>query len=144
MEVKYKLMFNQTFMNYKIIFQLSLLGLVMGLATVFWIPSNAEPFYWLVIFIISAYFIALKSSGKYFMSGFWVSIANCIWITATHIILFHTYIASHTREADMMANMPLPDSPRLMMLITGPIVGILSGLVLGLFAFLASRIMQKK
>ena len=80
MEVKYKLMFNQTFMNYKIIFQLSLLGLVMGLATVFWIPSNAEPFYWLVIFIISAYFIALKSSGKYFMSGFWVSIANCIWI----------------------------------------------------------------
>jgi len=127
-------MFNQTFMNYKIIFQLSLLGLVMGLATVFWIPSNAEPFYWLVIFIISAYFIALKSSGKYFMSGFWVSIANCIWITATHIIFFHTYIASHTREADMMAYM----------LITGPIVGILSGLVLGLFAFLASRIMQKK
>jgi len=31
-----------------------------------------------------------------------------------------------------------------MMLITGPVIGIISGLVLALFAFLASRIMQKK
>ena len=89
-------------MNLKLIFQLSLFGLAMGLATVFWIPSASEPVYWLVIFVISAYFIALKSSGKYFMSGFWVSIANCIWITAAHIIFYHTYIAGHTQEADMI------------------------------------------
>jgi len=131
-------------MNLKLIFQLSLFGLAMGLATVFWIPSASEPVYWLVIFVISAYFIALKSSGKYFMSGFWVSIANCIWITAAHIIFYHTYIAGHTQEADMISKMPLPDSPRLMMLMTGPVVGIVSGLVLGLFAFIGSKILQKK
>lgn len=131
-------------MNYKLIFQLSLFGLAMAIATVFWIPSNLEPLYWLVIFIISAYFIALKSSGKYFKSGFWVSIANCVWITAAHIIFFHTYIANHPQEADMITKMPFPDSPRLMMLITGPVVGVISGLVLGLFAFIASKILQKK
>ena len=131
-------------MNLKLIFQLSLFGLAMGLATVFWIPSSSEPVYWLVIFVISAYFIALKSSGKYFMSGFWVSIANCIWITAAHIFFYHTYIAGHTQEADMISKMPLPDSPRLMMLMTGPVVGIVSGLVLGLFAFIGSKILQKK
>jgi len=131
-------------MNVKLIFQLSLFGLAMGLATVYLIPSSAEPFFWLVIFIICAYAIALKSSGKYFMSGFWVSIANCIWITASHILFFNTYIASHPQEADMMTKMPLPDSPRLMMLMTGPVVGIISGIVLGLFAFIASRILQKK
>ena len=131
-------------MNYKLIFQLSLFGLAMAIATVFWIPSNIEPVYWLIIFIICAYFIALKSSGKYFISGFWVSILNCIWITVIHIIFIHDYLANHLPEAEMLAKMPFSDSPRLMMLITGPVIGILSGLVLGLFAFLGSRILQKK
>ena len=131
-------------MNYKLIFQLSLFGLAMAIATVFWIPSNIEPIYWLIIFIISAYFIALKSSGKYFMSGFWVSIANCVWITAIHIIFIQNYMASHQQEAEMLAKMPFPDSPRLMMLLTGPVIGIVSGLVLGLFAFIGSKILQKK
>jgi len=131
-------------MNYKLIFQLSLFGLAMAIATVFWIPSNIEPVYWLVIFVICAYFIALKSSGKYFMSGFWVGIANCVWMTAFHILLFKEYLANHVQEAEMLAKMPFHDSPRLMMLITGPVVGILSGLVLGLFAFIAAKILQKK
>lgn len=116
----------------------------MAISTVFWIPSSIEPVYWLVIFIISAYFIALKSSGKYFMSGFWVSITNCVWITAFHIIFFQQYLMNHQQEADMLAKMPLPDSPRLMMLLTGPVIGIISGLVLGLFAFIGSKILQKK
>jgi len=44
----------------------------------------------------------------------------------------------------MMAKMPLPTHPRIMMLITGPIIGIISGLILGLFAFVASNIVKKK
>jgi len=131
-------------MNYKLIFQLSLFGLAMAIATVFWIPSNIEPIYWLIIFIICAYFIALKSSGKYFMSGFWVGITNCIWVTAFHIIFAHDYMANHPLETEMLAKMPFPDSPRLMMLLTGPVAGIVSGFVLGLFAFIGSRILQKK
>jgi uncharacterized membrane protein len=38
--------------------------------------------------------------------------------------------------------MPMPDSPRLMMLLTGPIVGIVSGLVLGLFSLAASKLVR--
>lgn len=131
-------------MNFKLIFRLSLFGLAMAVATVFWIPANIEPLFWLVIFIICAYSIALKSSGKYFLTGFWVSIANCVWITGTHLIFYRTYIANHTQEVDMFAKMPAHDHPRLMMLLTGLIIGVLSGLVLGLFAFIGSRILQKK
>ena len=131
-------------MNYKLIFQLSLFGLAMAIATVFWIPSNVEPIFWLLIFIICAYFIALKSPGKYFLTGFLVSIFNCVWVITGHIIFYQTYLANHAQEAEMMTKMPLPDSPRLMMLMTGPVIGIISGLILGLFAFIASRIMQKK
>jgi uncharacterized membrane protein len=39
--------------------------------------------------------------------------------------------------------MPLAGHPRMQMLYTGPIVGIISGLVLGLFAFIAAKIMKK-
>jgi hypothetical protein len=131
-------------MNYKLILQLSLFGLAMAIATVYWIPSNLEPAFWLVIFIVCAWFIAKKCSGKYFLNGFMVSIVNSIWITSAHIILFNTYLSHHSKEAEMMANMPMHESPRLLMLMTGPIIGIVSGLILGLFALLASKMVKKE
>jgi uncharacterized membrane protein len=130
-------------MNWKLIFQLSLFGLAMAIATVFWIPSNIEPVFWLAIFILCAYFIAKNCADKFFLHGFLVSLFNCVWITAAHIIFFETYIANHPKEASMMASMPMPTHPRLMMLVTGPIVGAIFGLILGLFAFIASKIVKK-
>ena len=110
-------------MNKKLIFQLSIFGLAMAIATVYFIPSNIEPLFWLLIFIICAYLIAKYCSSKYFLHGLFVSLLNAVWITATHIILFETYIANHPQEAAMMTKMPMPDSPRLMMLMTGPVIG---------------------
>jgi uncharacterized membrane protein len=131
-------------MNIKLIFQLSLFGLAMAIATVFWIPLNYEPFFWLIIFFICAYQIAKKCFEKYFLNGFLVSLVNCIWITAAHLILFHNYIIHHPRVAKMMMKMPMHRSPRLLMLVAGPIIGILSGILLGLFSFMASRMIRKK
>jgi hypothetical protein len=47
-------------MDWKLIFQLSLLGLAMGIATVFFIPPNVEPVVWLIIFLVCAYIIARR------------------------------------------------------------------------------------
>jgi hypothetical protein len=130
-------------MNWKLILMLSLFGLAMGIATVFIISSAAEPFFWLFIFVVCAYFIVNHCSGKFFLHGFLVSLLNSVWITAAHILLFTYYIGNHAKEAVMMAQMPLPDSPKIMMLITGPVIGVLSGLLLGFFAYLASLIIRK-
>ena len=130
-------------MNWKLLFRLSLFGLAMGIATVYFIPSTIEPLCWLAIFVLCAYLIAKNCQEKYFLNGFCVSLINSVWITASHILLFSTYIANHPQEAGMMAKMPMPDSPRLMMLMTGPVVGVVSGLVLGLFAFVAAKLMKK-
>lgn len=130
-------------MNWKLILNLSLFGLAMALATVFFIPSKIEPFCWLIIFIICAYIIAKKCSSHYFWHGLMVSIVNSVWITAAHMLFFDTYIESHPEEAAMMAKMPTA-SPKLMMALTGPVIGIISGLVLGLFAFIAAKIVNKK
>ncbi|MDP9041570.1 MAG: hypothetical protein M3N30_06275 [Bacteroidota bacterium] len=131
-------------MNWKLIFQLSLFGLAMAIATVYWIPSNLEPVFWLVIAILCAYLIARNCIQKYFLHGFLVSLVNCVWITAIHVLLFNSYIVNHPKEADMMEKMPLPEHPRVMMLIIGPIVGIISGLIFGLFAFIASKIWKNR
>lgn len=115
----------------------------MGIATVFVIPSKIEPLFWLIIFIICAIIIAKKCTEKYFLHGFLTSLMNSVWITASHILLYNTYISRHADEAMMMSSMPMATHPRLMMLITGPIIGIISGLVLGLFALIAHKLIKK-
>ena len=131
-------------MNWKLILQLSLFGLAMGIATVFAIPSNVEPFFWLVIFVICAYIIATTCSSRFFLHGLLVSIVNSVWITTAHIAFADQYLARHAQEAAMMSSMPLPDSPRLMMAMTGPVIGVVSGLVLGAFAFVASKLVAPR
>ena len=127
-------------MNWKLIFQLSLFGLVMGVGTVFVIPSTLEPFLWLVVFVISAYLIATRAADRYFLHGVALGLANCVWVTGAHLLLFSRYIANHPREASMMQTMPLPTHPRLMMAITGPVIGLISGIIIGLLAIVAHRL----
>ena len=130
-------------MNWKIIIQLSLFGLIMAFATVSLIPQKLEPFFWLVIFIFCAYVIAKVCTGKYFLHGFFVSLCNCVWIIAVHIAFAKTYTANHI---EMVTSMPgsLAVHPRLGMLITGPFIGALFGVILGLFSLIASKIVKKK
>jgi hypothetical protein len=52
------------------------------------------------------------------------------------------YIANHAKEAAMMKSTPLPDSPRLMMALVGPVIGVVSGLVLGVFGFVAGKFVK--
>jgi hypothetical protein len=130
-------------MNWKLIFLLSLFGLAMAIATVFVVPSSVEPWVWLAIFLICAYAIARAVPSKLFLHGLLLGIANSVWVTAAHIGLFDAYMAHHAREAAMMqaATMPLP--PRLMMACVGPIVGAISGVMLGLLAMVAGWMLNR-
>ena len=132
-------------MNWKIIFQLSVFGLIMAIATISLIPEKVEFIFWLAIFIFCAYIIAKVVGRRHFLHGFCVSLVNCIWITAAHILFYSTYIANHPSVAKMSEDHPiLPSHPRLAMLIMGPLFGIVFGLILGLFCFIASFIVKKK
>ncbi len=130
-------------MNWKLIFQLSLFGLAMAIGTVFVIPSAIEPILWLLIFIFCAWLIAKKARGRYFVHGFATSLMNCIWITATQVLLFEPYLARHPDEARMMAQLDFV-SPRMLMALTGPVIGIVSGIVLGTFSAIAAKLIPKK
>ncbi len=129
-------------MNWKLILGLSLFGLAMAFATVFVIPSTIEPLVWLVIFPVCAYFIARRAPGSYFLHGLLVGILNSVWITSAHVLFFDQYIGRHAREAEMMRTMPL--APKAMMLVTGPIVGVVSGIVLGILALIVHRVLSTR
>ncbi|NVO20344.1 MAG: hypothetical protein HXX13_11620 [Bacteroidetes bacterium] len=131
-------------MNIKLILQLSLFGLAMAIATVYWIPSNIEPLFWLAIFLVCAYLIAKKSGGRFFSHGLVISLVNSVYITTAHILLYDSYIANHAEESNMMAQIQIPVNPRILMLVSGPIIGLFSGIVLGFFAWIASRIFPQK
>lgn len=130
-------------MPWTLILKLSIFGLVMGVATVFWIPSNVEPIFWILIFLVCSYVIG-RSSQRPFLTGVLLGLVNGVWITTIHILLFSQYLASHAREAEMMKSMPLPDSPRMMMALMGPIIGLVSGIVIGLVSLLAAKLIKPK
>jgi len=127
-------------MNWKLIFQLSMLGLIMAFGTIALIPGFIEPVFWLVIFIIGAYLIAKVCTVKYFANGFMVSVINSIWITAAHTLFYTTYASHHAAAIKMM---PVKSSIVLSMVITGILSAIIFGLLQGLFAFIASRFVKK-
>jgi hypothetical protein len=57
-------------------------------------------------------------------------------------VFFDQYLAGHSREAEMMKSMPFPDAGRLMMVLTGPMVGVVSGIIIGIFAVIAGKLIQ--
>lgn len=128
-------------MNWRLVLALSMFGLAMGIATVFIVPSTVEPIVWMAIFITCAVIIARRAPGKFFLHGLCVSLLNSVWITGAHILLFDAYAARHAREIAMSSGTPL--GPRGMMAVMGPLIGLASGLILGLFAFVAAKIMRR-
>jgi len=129
--------------SWKLIFALSMLGLAMAFATVSFIPSRAEPLVWLAILIVCAFFIARLRPDRAFLHGLVLGLVNSIWVTGAHMMFFQQYIANHPQEAAMTKSMPLPNSPRLMMALVGPPIGIVSGAVIGLSAMAINSLRRR-
>ena len=130
-------------MNGKLILRLSLFGLAMAFATVYVVPTRAEPLLWLPIFVFCAWVLAKNAPGQPFLHGVLLGVMNSVWITAVHVLLFDAYLAHHASEAAMMQSMPMPLPPRALMLVVGPCVGVASGIVIGLFTLAATWIVRR-
>jgi hypothetical protein len=129
-------------MNLKLLLQLSLFGLIMAFATVSLIPEKLEFVFWLAIFNFCAYVIAKVAPGKYFLHGFVLSLLNSFWITVVHVWQYASYSAHH-HDMSAMTNAWGP-RPRLYTLFLGIPSGIIFGLFMGLFAFIASKIVKPR
>jgi hypothetical protein len=130
-------------MKWKLIIWLSMFGLAMGFATVYFIPTGVEFFFWIFIFFISAHIITQEADTKLFLTGFTVGILNSIWITACHIILFDDYMLSHPEQEILLEETSSIIVPKLNMLFTGPIIGAITGSIIGLMSLGASKTIKR-
>jgi hypothetical protein len=48
----------------------------------------------------------------------------------------------HQKEMETMWSMPLGESPRLLMALTGPVIGLVSGIVIGLLASIGGKLVR--
>ncbi|MEW6470138.1 MAG: hypothetical protein AB1458_14550 [Bacteroidota bacterium] len=130
--------------NWKLITGLSLIGLVIALATTYGlITMRAEQIVWIVVLMFNAFVVAKICSGKYFLHDLLVSLANCVWITGIHFILMDTYISHNPDYLEMLHQLPMPERPRLMALMMGPLIGLVFGIVQGLIALGFSKVLKK-
>jgi len=130
-------------LNWRLIFALSLFGVVMAVAGLFGLTRGTEPLLWLVIFIIYAICIAQYAGGKYFLHGFLVSLLNGVWIALIHFAFFPMFLSNNPDVAASFQKFPVPISLRFLNLIIGPVAGALFGIVAGLFAFVAAKLLRK-
>ena len=132
-------------MNSKLILSLSLFGLIVALGTTYWILSDVEPYLWVAVSIACACFIAVKAPGRYFLHGFLVSIVCSFWMVIIHAALAAKYLASHIKEAEQYSKMNKAGSLSFFkaMLVLEPVKGVLTGVLFGVFAVIASRILKR-
>ncbi|RKR80812.1 hypothetical protein BDD43_0947 [Mucilaginibacter gracilis] len=128
-------------MNWKLIFQLSMFGLIMAFGTISLIPEKVEFIFWLFISIAVAYVIAKVCTGKYFAHGFFVSGLNSVYLTTTHTFFYTSYSTHHP---DMSKMMPAGGYLIGYMIGIGLISAIVFGLFQGLFALIASKLVKQK
>jgi len=136
-------------MNGRLILQLALFGLAMAIATVYVVPPGVASPLWLGIVIGSAFLIARRAPGKFFLHGFLVGLANWVSVTGTHVLLFDAYVARHGQDVAAMQAMTVPA-----MGVLAPVVGWMrrygvpvpgaSGVLIGLLAWAGSKVLRRK
>lgn len=129
-------------MNWKIILLLSLFGVLMGLNYVFGLIQGLEWLLWLIIAIISAYVLYKQTDRLLFTHAVLTGIIMGIFNTIVQSALFDKYL-ENTPESEGIPQWPITIEPQYFLLMAGPFVGIVYGLVIGLFALIIKKILKK-
>ena len=134
-------------MKWTLILRLSAIGLALALGSVFFISPNLEPLLWLAVFLYYAYAIGNETRTWRFLHGLLLGILNSAWVVGTHDAFLTRYLAGHPREVQMIGMVHgagMPASERLIMSFTGLMVGVLEGIVIGVFAVVAGMMVKPR
>ena len=130
-------------MNWKLIFALALFGVAMGAASLMGWTQGIEWVLWLVIFVVSAWFIARKAASRHLLHGFMVGLLNGIIHAIIQAAFINTYLANNVQMAEQFGNIPGGLPPLLFVLLSGPFIGVVSGAIVGLLALVMVKLVGK-
>lgn len=128
-------------MKWKLILLLTLAGLLMGTATIYFVPAKFEALLGTPVFIICAWFIGRYAGDKYFKHGFISGMLNAIIVTVMKVSLSGVYFSNHPAEAALFGKMSKESGATMQqaMLLMGIFSSVFSGLIMGLFGLIGNK-----
>ena len=130
-------------MNWRLILFLSLLGIVLGIASVFGFTSGREWLAWLIIGVYSAWKFARRSREELFLHGFYLGIFIGSFSSVIQALFVTTYLANNPRMVEAVDALPHGLHPAAVVLIMGPIIGTVSGVVFGVIAVIGGKLARR-
>ncbi|HYE03411.1 MAG TPA: hypothetical protein VD963_09275 [Phycisphaerales bacterium] len=136
-------------MNWPLVALLSLAGVMMGLLSVRGHTRGIEPYLWAVLAIFAAIVIARTAGGRPFLHGLATGAAWGLLNGAVAAALFPIYrrhnpeVMARIAGSGVQPGGPADDSSRWMFLLGALPIGLGTGLVLGLLALLAGRVIRE-
>ena len=132
-------------MNLRLVACLSCFGVVLGVASVLGvIHPGQERWFWLVTAVVSIIVIARAAPGRYFMHGFLVGLFAGMLAPLIQGLAFNSFLAHNPSADEAFKRLPASIPPRVLVICTAPVLGIATGLILGLFTWLAGKLMGRK
>src|SRR5262245_61113186 len=130
-------------LNWKIIKKLALLGLAMGVATVWGWVGSYEGLVWLLVAVVCAVTIGHVVARQHFQHGVITGVIISLVAQMLQVIFFPIYLANNLGHTADFNQLPIDFPPRLFNLILTPFIAAASGIVLGAMAWGAARAAPK-
>ena len=125
-------------MDWKLIALLSVVGIIMGLLSVRGFTQKIEPVLWL-LFGIATSLVISKNLEKPFLHGLVIGVAWGILNGLLQSAFFDTYLANNSSvQQSFQKNSSIP--PRIFVLATAPIIGLITGVILGGLSLLLKKV----
>ena len=130
-------------MKWGVVLELSVPGLAIGLAIVFGMGEGTMAILWILLRLLTALAIARWVRKKHFAHGFCAGFFGGGAAVLCGVALFGTYTQNHPEYLEQASRMPNLD-PRILLAIVAVGVGILHGIVQGVLAWIASKIVTSR
>jgi hypothetical protein len=130
-------------MHWKAIIILSGFGVAMSSASIFGLIGGNEALFWLIGGMVSAIWLALRVPDKHFVHGLVVGILWGLITALIQVAFFQTYLANNPERAKQMQQVPASLNPRVFILMLAPIIGVVTGLILGALSWIVAKVIRR-
>ena len=125
-------------MDWKLVLLLSAIGIMMGLLSVKGFTQKIEPFLWLLVGAATSLIIS-KNTDRPFLYGLTIGIGWAVLNGLIQSAFFDTYVANNPSLQQSFQKKTFVQ-PRYVALLTAPVIGLMTGLVLGGLSLLLKKL----
>jgi hypothetical protein len=116
----------------------------MGIASVLGLTKGSDWLMWLCVGVFCAWKFAGKTHDELFLHGFYLGIFDGIFNSLVQAVFVSTYLSNNPGMVEALNSLPEGLHPAFVLLIMGPIIGVVSGIVFGLLAVIAGKLVRRR